>query len=443
MNRVKWYHYYIALATFDVLVILGSLWLHHRTLGRFSELLNRAAVLDSQQRELTSLGLRLVALNSPGNRVFETGQVDAERLRYRRLRGDMDIQRRSGHIEADDLSDFWKEVDRMCLTEESIFGLMDLALTASDPADRAKSMVEAGRLMSAMDEHQANALKHLGREQEDTMNQTASMLMRHQQILLRQTEYEWVFVGALSLILAGIFWFFVKLQRTDEFINAERRERLAVIGELCSSVAHGIQNPLSAIHSSAELILDFGMIDGDSRRRAGNVLAECDLLSRRVTRLLKFAGTEEPVRLPIDVAESISDACRELQPVFEKNAVRVESPVESGCVIRAASDELATVLIELISNAIDHSPAGELITVSCRRDGRKIIIEVRDRGPGVLPQSALHIFDLFFTTKDHGTGIGLASVKRTVESLGGTIELVSPGSGERGSIFRVIVAESA
>jgi signal transduction histidine kinase len=437
MIRIKWYHYYIALATFDVLVIIGSLVLNHRTLGRFSDLLNRAAVIDAQQRDATALGLRLVALNAPGNRVFETREVSAERIRYQRLRSDMDIQRRTGHIEPGDLSTFWAEVDRMCATEERIFEWMDRAVSTRDPVPHAEALVEAGKAMSAMDAHQAQALKLLGRRHEATMNQTASMLMNHQKILLWHGQFELVFVGALILVLIGIFWFFVKLQKADASLAVERRERLAIIGELCSSVAHGIQNPLSAIRSSAELIVDLGQVDGDSRRRAENVLTVCNQLSQRVTRLLKFARTDERFPTRLDVSDAIRAAYGEMQVAFDAKGIALEMLGESGCLVRADAAEFATILIELLSNALDHSSAGEIVTASCRKDGRQVMIDIRDRGPGVPAQTAPHIFDLFFTTKEQGTGIGLASVKRTVESLGGRIELVSPPPGERGTIFRV------
>ncbi len=442
MIRIKWYHYYIALATFDVLVIIGSLLLQHRTLGQFGELLSRAAVIDAQQRDITALGLRLVALNGPGNRVFETREVPVERLRYKKLRADMEIQRSTGHINASELASFWNEVDQMCVTEERIFEWMERAMSTHDPVRHAEALVEAGKSMSIMDALQAKALKLLGREHEATMNQTASMLMSHQQILLRHGQFEMVFVGALILALVGIYWFFVTLQKTDASLVAERRERLAVIGELCSSVAHGIQNPLSAIRSSAELIVDLGQVDADSRRRAENVLTVCNQLSQRVTRLLKFARTDERARTRLDVADAIRESCREMQNAFDAKGIHLEIQVENGCLVRADSVEFATILIELLSNALDHSPPGELVTAKCSKHGRHVIIDIRDRGPGVPPQTAPHIFDLFFTTKEQGTGIGLASVKRTVESVMGQIEVVPPPPGEQGAVFRVTLPET-
>lgn len=437
MIRIKWYYYYIALATFDVLVIIGSLVLHHRTLSRFGELLSQAAVLDARQRDLTALGLRLVDLNGPGNRVFETREVSAERLRFNRLRSDMEIQRRTGHIEASELSEFWLEVDRMCAAEKQIFELMDRAVSSADSTGQAASMVEAGKAMSIMDAHQARALKQLGRRQEAIMNQTASMLMNHQQILLWHGQSEIVFVGALILALIGILWFFVKLQKADASLAAERRERLAAIGELCSCVAHGIQNPLSAIRSSAELIADLGTVDADSRRRAESVLSTCSQLSQRVNRLLRFARAEERKLTQVDAVEAIRDAQLEMHGAFEAKSIGFEIVSDDGCLVLADAAEFTTIVIELLSNALDHSPPGATVTASCRKVGRNIIIDIRDRGPGIPEQTAPHIFDLFFTTKEQGTGIGLASVKRTVESLMGRIQFLSPPQGESGAIFRV------
>jgi len=444
MKRVRWYHYYILLAAFDLLIIAASLWLHRQTLASFEDLLNGAASLDASQRDLTALGLRLVALNAPGNDVFETRQVATERQRFRRLRDEVERMRHTSHIQPGKLRRFWEEIDRMCAVEERIFELIEVAQAKAAQPAASSALVQAGNLMSIMDRHQARAIRLLGSEQETTMNRAAETLWSHQQVLQRHQRLELVFVAAMFLALVGMFCFFWKLQRTDETLLAEqqraeteRRERLATVGELCSSVAHGIQNPLAAIRSSTELILDMGKIDSDSRRRAENVMTECVRLSTRVKRLLDFSRAEERLRQPVNILDSLEKAIEELRARFAEQGVALETTAEGpNAAVLADPDELATVFIELLSNALDHSSRGDRVLARLHSNMQRAIVDICDCGPGVPSSAADKIFDLFFTTKAGGTGIGLASVRRIVRSMGGQVELAS-APGHTGCIFRV------
>jgi signal transduction histidine kinase len=94
-------------------------------------------------------------------------------------------------------------------------------------------------------------------------------------------------------------------------------------------------------------------------------------------------------------------------------------------------------LINLLTNAIDASPEGEIVTVSSYQKGGKIIIDVSDHGCGVPIDRKEEIFSPFFTTKEHGTGLGLPIAKKIVEAHNGSMEVLE--NRQKGAIFRVML----
>lgn len=430
MNRIRWYHYFVVLATFNVAIIATGLWLHHQTLSQFRSLLRRVAVLDARQRDLTSLARAVRELSGPLVAALEAADADNARRALDRARADLGAMKERRVMRGDESDKLWSELARLSSEAD--------ALLDQPPEARVARLI-------AFDERQRRALRLVADMQEDVLAEEAALLQSHDELLGRQTRWETVLAAALVAALIGMLWYTRKLQRTDQALREERqraaqerRERLAAIGELCTGVAHGIRNPLASIHSSAELIVDLGRLDEDSLRRAQDILSECRRLSTRVTRLLNFARGSERPRTRIDVGAVIRTAVAELRPEMERRGVAVAvDGCEAGLPVMADADELATLWIELLSNAMEHSPAGATINVNARRIEGRIDIDIRDAGPGIPREHAARIFDLFYTTRPDGTGVGLAWARRVAESLGGEVDLVDDGSP--GATFRVVM----
>lgn len=438
MSRIRWLHLYSLLAGFDMLVIAGGIWLYQTTARDFGALLNQQALSDARQRHLAALGQTILAINAPGNDVFRNRDWSREQSRFQRMSAELGAIKARGRVLDSRLSKFWKEVQDMVRSEERIFELLAELPSNALPIGRDSRKYQlAMQSMARMDEHQASALRLLASEQEAILSESAETLTNHQRSLDRKQVGSGLLAAALVVALVAMVLYSRQVHRTHaelheqrERVEFERRERLAAIGELCTGVAHGIQNPLAAIRSSAELIVDLGQIDADSRRRAGDVMTECSRLSRRVSKLLNIAKGGERRRQAVDAVELVRDVIEELGPRFAECGVELRTRMaEESAVVMSDREEVTSILIELLSNALDHSPRGEAVEVAVERNGACVSVDVRDHGLGVPEATAGRIFDLFFTTKAGGSGVGLAWAARVAQSLGGRVFLKDSSPG--------------
>ena len=208
------------------------------------------------------------------------------------------------------------------------------------------------------------------------------------------------------------------------------RERMAAVGELCSAVAHGIRNPLSSIASSAELILSHGPSDEPTQSRVRDVLAECARLSQRVSRLLDYARPTRAAEEVIQLDELLDQAATEMAPFLRARSVQLRKQFSSEkLMIRGDREILVNAVIELITNAAEQPSDDPVIVLGCfGRDGGAVV-EVRDNGPGFSKHAKPRVFDLFYTTKANGNGIGLSSVRKAVELHDGKVYVENANGG--------------
>ena len=206
------------------------------------------------------------------------------------------------------------------------------------------------------------------------------------------------------------------------------REVLASLGTMAASLAHEIRTPLAVVHSAAELL---GRSEATKERRAELVslaTGEIERLERLVGDLLAFARPREPERCEVDIA----DICRRTMPLLEQKAAAHE--VSMVFELAAASawvdpEQVAQVVLNLATNAIEASPRGGEVTVASARKGDLAWLTVRDQGAGIAPEDAERIFQPFVTTRREGTGLGLAIVRRILDAHGATIDLRSTVGG--------------
>jgi signal transduction histidine kinase len=245
---------------------------------------------------------------------------------------------------------------------------------------------------------------------------------------------------ALAFGLAGLRRRFGVLSekhaRAEEALR--RRDRLAAMGELASTVAHEVRNPLNAVGMTAQRLkrefLGAVPAEAGGRSELEDLLSVMTSETQRIDRIVQqFLEYARPTRLapePVDLDALVDDVAGRARSRAESRGVRLE--VKGGGAGTAIVDpaQLRQALDNLLRNAVEATAEGGRVSLAALREGRGHAIEVRDTGCGIEPDHVPRIFDLYFTTKADGTGVGLAVTQQIVTAHGGTIEVDSrPGAG--------------
>jgi signal transduction histidine kinase len=241
-----------------------------------------------------------------------------------------------------------------------------------------------------------------------------------------------------STIGAAAFLFLVLLgivRRADALIRTQRRrlvesESLAAVGEMASAVAHGIRNPLASIRSSAELMIEDRELSGEL---APEVVRQVDRLEGWVRRLLSYAYQQNRAIEPVPPNEVLAAVAHAVGPDLERRDIALSMSLgEAVTKVPADRDALEHALSNLVSNAIEAMPRGGRLELASRvgNDGRCVELRVADTGEGISEERIARLFVPFQTSKPSGLGVGLSMAKRSVERLGGSIDVSSrPGAG--------------
>jgi signal transduction histidine kinase len=215
--------------------------------------------------------------------------------------------------------------------------------------------------------------------------------------------------------------------------------RLTAINRITGGVAHEIKNPLNAISLRLDLL----------RARLGapedELAGEIDVLTnevRRLDRVVKtFLDFSRPVEMKVqdvDLAILASEVADLLAPQARLAGITLEFQGPAGgesMHIRGDADMLKQAILNLVTNAIDAMKSGGNLKLRASRAGDAVTLEVADNGPGIPPNLRNKVFQLYFTTKAKGSGIGLAMTYRTVQLHNGTIDFTSEEG--RGTTFRL------
>jgi signal transduction histidine kinase len=216
----------------------------------------------------------------------------------------------------------------------------------------------------------------------------------------------------------------------------EARE-LSAIGELCANVAHGLRNPLAAIRTSAQLAERRAERDNGDAEVFRELANEADRMDQRITRLFEFSKPRrlEPVKATF--ATLASDAAARARPLLQVRDINltIEDLTEERLWV-LDNVQLAEALAELITNAAHHSSAGSTIMLRGETlspdngSGHRLRMHVIDEGKGMSVATLEKAFDLFFTSRPEGTGMGLALAHRIARHHQGELTLQSaPGAG--------------
>jgi signal transduction histidine kinase len=201
-------------------------------------------------------------------------------------------------------------------------------------------------------------------------------------------------------------------------------ERLAAIGELVASVVHEIRNPLSAIKMNLRILEHKCETSPAVAEHFELASAQMERLEGMLKDLLDFS---KPVRIekkPIPIGEIVNYAIRHVPDGMGNVQVemKIKDPMQK---ITVDKDKIEQVLLNLLVNSKQATPGGGRITVTSLHTHDGTVITVTDTGEGISQENLTRLFEPFFTTRKHGTGLGLANAKKIVEAHGGQIRVKS------------------
>lgn len=240
-------------------------------------------------------------------------------------------------------------------------------------------------------------------------------------------------VIAFSLVTSLVLFFLVLavLRRAERMSNEQLREKeqlifelqqqekLAGMGRMVAGVAHEIRNPLGIISSSSELVLKKAEKEGSSYTRLLQAIhEEAKRLTRTVAEFLDYARPKKPAMMDVNIGKILDQVVVFMEPECQKLGVIIHREYSGNLSARGDKDLLYRAFYNLIANGLQAMDGkGEIHVTAAMEEGR-LHVAIQDSGPGFSPEHIDQVRDPFFTTKDQGTGLGMALVSTIFESHG-------------------------
>jgi len=228
-----------------------------------------------------------------------------------------------------------------------------------------------------------------------------------------------------------------------------RSERLAAVGKMAAMITHEVRNPLSSIALNTELLEEeLGALNGSTEARSlcRSITREVDRLTAITEEYLAFARLPKPRLAPEQLSVLVESLATFVREDLGGRGVRIALDLGAD-LPRALADEaqIRQSLLNLVRNATEAlvTRGGGQVTIATRRgEPGRVEVEVRDDGPGIASDVLPRLFDPFFSTKEGGTGLGLALTHQIVRDHGGDIRVSSaPGSGASFVVSLPVAAE--
>jgi signal transduction histidine kinase len=242
----------------------------------------------------------------------------------------------------------------------------------------------------------------------------------HTQISLDFIEEHGERIGALLTLRDA-----ESVHRIEDEIELSRR--LAAIGRLTSGVAHEVKNPINAIVLHLALLRQkLQANDPDTRRYMDVIGSEIHRLDRVVQTLVDFTRPVELRLVETDLRRLVDEVVMLASPEAEQHKVHIErQTVPEPLPARVDADLVKQALFNIVLNGVQAMPGGGSLRLACRRDGESALISAADQGQGIPAELRDKVFNLYFTTKKGGSGIGLAMAYRVVQLHHGSVEFTS------------------
>lgn len=226
----------------------------------------------------------------------------------------------------------------------------------------------------------------------------------------------------------------------DYMERAVRSEKLAVLGEFATSVAHEIRNPLAALKTTAQAL---SRREKDARRQQllADMERDIDHLAHVVGDLVDFGRPRQPKPDHVPVGETVKRVLAVIDAEASARGVQISCQGDAALAPWVDRDQLLQIVVNLALNAVQATPGGGSVVLRAFRDAGMIALEVSDTGCGIPPELIERVTDPFITTKTKGVGLGLSISRQLCELNGGRLTLAStPGQG---TVVRVLLPAEA
>ncbi|NLB55009.1 MAG: HAMP domain-containing histidine kinase [Lentisphaerae bacterium] len=246
---------------------------------------------------------------------------------------------------------------------------------------------------------------------------------------------------ALSFGISLIILVIMLKREASQEGRRRREEHLAFAGVMANGIVHDFRNPMSSLKLDAQMLNKItAKADTPESKRVGElstrIAGTLDRMDKVFQEFLYLSQPHHRAGVECDLRDIIKDCVEFMGPKLERAKLKIEIKMEdTPHTVIASPASLGRAIINLVTNAEQFSPPVSVIELKSFVSGSSVILDIKDHGPGIPDSERARIFEMFFTNRPGGTGMGLFLARTAIEEYGGKIVLQD--SSSKGAWFRV------
>lgn len=248
---------------------------------------------------------------------------------------------------------------------------------------------------------------------------TYGLLFHSRNILLATVLI--IFISIVAYILLTRFYSYVN-SLTKAYEDSRENEKLVVIGQMATAIAHEIRNPLSSLKGFTQLQQEK---DKGDEQYYSIMLNEIDRINAIVSDLLILGKPNTALKSPKDLGDIIKYVFSVVQPQANRLNIDIELELNDSSILLCDENHMKQVFINIIKNAMEAMPNGGTVRVLSESKGGFAEVVIIDEGCGIEPEKVDRLGEPFYTTKQNGNGLGLMVTKKIIEEHGGEFSIMS------------------